>query len=232
MTQSVISKRWALFGASRGLGRATYCQLIQKNSIDSYLLFARKKNRLDELTALCKKASYCTIDFTQSIEDKNLIDKINSFAPTHLIYFAAGGPFGAYETKQWKDHLWAYRLNFLFPAWLLYELLKNNTSCQQITFIGSSVCETNPDPNASSYASGKAALMKLITSIQIERIQNQQPLPDIRLLSPGYLDTELLPKNAWPRKTPELISNPDFIAKKLISWLSDEEQVLTHLTLK
>ena len=105
---------------------------------------------------------------------------------------AGGGPHGKFQSKEFKDHLWAYKLNLLFPAELIHWSLRN-LSLKQFVLVGSSVAESNADPLASSYSSAKHGLKGLVSSINAEGCDF-----DLRLFSPPYMDTDLLPNNSQP----------------------------------
>jgi short-subunit dehydrogenase len=203
--------KYVLLGASRGLGAAT--KTIYKNRNKSVVAFSRSTDS--------------SHDFSKLNESENTLSKIEQERPTHIIYFAGGGPYGEFAKKDLKDHDWAFRLGFQFPAMLLHQVLRNPSSwpdLQQICFVGSAVAESNPDPGAASYAAAKHALKGLITSIQNESHGSL----DIRLFSPGYMDTQLLPRNAWPRQVEGLVKNPEKVAEFLVNWLESADSVNQH----
>ena len=78
--------------------------------------------------------------------------------------------------------------------------------------MGSSVAEDKADPGAASYAAAKHALKGLLESVILEK-----PDLDVRLFSPGYMDTGMLPQNAWPRQQ-GLAEDPDAVARRLWQW--------------
>jgi len=141
-------------------------------------------------------------------------DKINKFSPTHIFYIAGGGPHGLFASKSYKDHLWAYRLNLLAPAKLIHWAL-NNLSLKQLIITGSSVAEGKADPLASSYASAKHGLKGLVASLREEKLN-----VDLRLFSPPYMETDLLPKNSEPYSKGQVKSSAE-IAKLFYEWSND-----------
>lgn len=157
------------------------------------------------------------------------------FQSQKLFYVAGGGPYGAFENKKWSDHQWAFKVNFLCPAFLLHQLMQTNI-CQQIVIVGSAIAESKPDVNAASYAAAKHALKGLITSVQAEQKKMSQAQIDLRLFSPGYIDTPMLPTNAWPRQlTVEqqalMIASPKALAEQLLGWISHPNDANCHLNL-
>ena len=84
--------------------------------------------------------------------------------------------------------------------------------------VGSAIADEKADPGAASYAAGKHALKGLVDSIQEEK-----PHLDLRIFRPGYVDTELLPPQAKPRKEGKIILTPDEAAQIFVSWVLDPQ---------
>lgn len=209
-----LQDRWALLGCSRGLGRA-FAELLPSSP---QLLIARKTELLKDFS----QAQIAKYDFAKKETWPSLIQEIQNFKPTRLVYFAGGGPFGNFESKSWKDHEWSLKVTFECPAFLLHSLL-NDANLRQLTFVGSQIAENSSDAGASSYCAGKHALKGLVTSVIAEKKEK-----DVRLFSPGYLDTELLPTNAWPRQQSKLDS-PKEAAEVMLNWLQKDDGVHQHL---
>ncbi|MCB0343411.1 MAG: SDR family oxidoreductase, partial [Bdellovibrionales bacterium] len=146
-----------------------------------------------------------------------LLIKLNEFQPEQIIYVAGGGPFGRFHDKKWKDHEWAWQVSFLTPARLLH-WAGGQKQLKQFIVIGSSVAEDNPDPNAASYASAKHALKGLVTSVQKE-----DPPFDLRLFSPSYMDTDMLPPSSWPRREGLKLRDPNEIAREFWDWALNDD---------
>lgn len=202
--------RIAILGASRGLG-AELAQHIHKEAPDSVLLLSSRKEA--PLKILARAGDWVAVsDFSNTDQQEKLIATLRDFKPETLFYVAGGGPFGAYEGKEWKDHLWAMEVNLLFPARVLHALMAEvelRGAIRKIVFVGSAIAGQRPDPKASSYAAAKHGLRGLITSIQAER-----PSVDIQLFEPGYMETDMLPRHAWPRQQ-GIAANPKDEARKL-----------------
>jgi short-subunit dehydrogenase len=207
--------RWVLLGATSGLGKAFYDLILPKS--EAVLSISRKaklKSPPDE-KVICLQA-----DFSKTEQWDLIYQKISEFNPEKVVYFAAGGPFGFYDQKKFSDHQWAWRVSFEFPAFLLHRFLqeKLNPSLRHICFIGSEIAENKPDPKAASYAAAKHALRGLLNSVNAEmkliEYGRKYP-PEILLFSPGYMDTPMLPQQAWPRAEKGLVSRPDAVALQL-----------------
>lgn len=218
-------RKVAILGASRGLG-FFIAKSLTTHPFPSLWLSSRKITELQEHPDFQwpQKEQQLVLfpaDFTQENALTHLIPSLQAFSPEQIIYCAGGGPYGSFHQKPWHSHLWAFRLNLLFPSQLLHTLLKEKNSSfhqlKQVVFIGSAVAENQADPGASSYAAAKHGLRGLLHSL-IEENKNNPPVLDIRLYSPHYMNTDLLPKNSKPRQQSQPIDEPSAIAEDLIQW--------------
>jgi short-subunit dehydrogenase len=197
-----------ILGGSRGLGHSLHKGLTA--------LHIPSENR--------SRKTKPAFDFSKPESWNSILEQMITFNPSRIIYCAGGGPFGPYSRFDWKDHQWSLRVNFEFPAFLILNLLKNPPiNLKQLVFIGSQVAESKADPGAASYAAGKHALKGLITTLIAE---NHTPF-DLRLLSPGYMETDLLPMGSPPRLQ-GLARSPDHIARQMIQSISNSEQRNSH----
>lgn len=197
-----------ILGASRGLG-AELAKLLSSQS--NLMLVSRKLHQMEKLFSSPHKLY--EMDLTQDSKWEELFQAILSFKATRIFYVAGGGPHGLFQNKQWKDHTWAFRLNFLCPAYLIYQCLKKHEIFQQFIYVGSDICEHSPDPRGASYAASKHAMKGLIKSIQQE-----SPSFDLRLFSPGYMDTDMLPPNSKPRDNKLKLLNSGEVASSVWHW--------------
>jgi len=157
-----------------------------------------------------------------------LLEKIRRTEMEKVFYFSGGGPFGGYGAKEMKDHLWAWKVNFETPAFLLHSFLSESKfHVEQVVFVGSAIAESQADPGAASYAASKAALRGLITSVQKE-----SPPFDLRLFSPGYMDTEMLTPNARPRQGQGVLHQPVEMAVQFLKWTESKDDFGSHLVIK
>ena len=220
-------ENWFFLGASRGLGRQSVLHWDQKVKGKTFYLFSRNLESLNQLADQIKNNDVYVVsaDFT-SIEKQDQIMEIMSsqVSPSAILYFAGGGPYGDYEKHKWSSHFWAYELNFLFPAKLLHFGLQQN-KYHLFLYIGSSVAENQPDVRAGSYAAGKHGMKGLMTSVAGESEERNCLL---RLFSPGYMDTDLLPPGARPRQVGVSISSPAQVASALFDWLESSQGIFVH----
>lgn len=215
------SETWILLGASRGLGRAFALKVGQQNPNVNLYCFSRKDPQIPG------QAGFESFDFSKAENWEPLAEKILSLKARRIFYFAAGGPFGKYQDKEWKDHQWAWKVSFEFPAYLCHRILREPQGILQMVLVGSSVAESHPDPMAGSYSAAKHALLGLISSVQAEK-----PAVDLRLFSPGYMDTALLPANAWPRQREAVVKSPEAVAETLWTWIHNADDEPKHFVLK
>ncbi len=195
-----------ILGGSRGLGQAIVKEL--QHTQPSWRLFVFARKNVEH-----------TFDFSKSQDQAKVIATIGEQKPSRIFYIAGGGPYGEFAKKEWKDHQWALDVSFLFPAKLIHESLRLEF-VKQFVVIGSLVAESQAHPMGASYGAAKSALLGLLQSIKAE---NPAPSLDLRLFSPTFINTELLPKNAYPRRLGLPILEADFVAKKFCQWIVNPE---------
>lgn len=193
-------ENWSLLGASRGLGLEFSKLIPSLNKEVSLFLASRSIN---------------SFDFSKSALYELYCEKVLATNPHRIFYFAAGGTYGPYQKFEWKDHTWTMNVTFQFPAFLLRYFLNSKTDLKQIVLIGSSIAESQPDPQAAMYCAAKHALRGLVDSVVLEN-----PPFEVRLFSPGYMNTKMLPKGAWPREQ-GLVLEPSQVASELLSFSCD-----------
>jgi NAD(P)-dependent dehydrogenase (short-subunit alcohol dehydrogenase family) len=211
-------ERVLILGGSRGLGQALVEGLTRLTFTDLGSAGSQPEDLPRpnlEVISISRK-SHLSMDFSKKEAWPGIVNRIFDLNPTRIIYVAAGGPYGAFQKFEWKDHDWAFHVTFLFPSFLLHETLRSRPEkLKQLALVGSSVAESSPDPGAASYCAAKHALRGLVTSLQLEG-----PPFDLRLLSPGYMVTDLLPRDSAPRLSGRA-RDPRKIAALMIQSISD-----------
>lgn len=202
--------RTVIFGASRGLG-AELAKFVAGQGIN-VTGFARKEDRLKKISESFPFFEHHVADV--SIEQNqeralNLLFELTNV--TKIFCVVGGGPYGPFQKRAFKDHEWAWQVTYVFAARLVHAVLSRPAPRPQVILIGSSVAESAPDPMAASYCAAKHALFGLYKSLKAEA-----PDFDLRLFSPGYMDTELLPSNAAQRKLG--VFDPAVLAQELWTW--------------
>ncbi len=231
---TIMGQRVVILGASRGLGLALAERLLQEDPNLVLLSVSREAEQSlqqPQLEKFNNRIKTANIDFTSPSAVKEVYQNLILFRPHRFFYIAGGGPYGAFHKKSWKDHEWALRLNFLFPAELMHLMMRDWQrfhELKQMVLVGSAIADSSADPFATSYSAGKHGLRGLVTSLQAE---NQIPV-DLRLFSPGYLDTEMLPPNATPRKDGSKIYSTEEAVQFLLAKLSDTELRNQNIQLK
>lgn len=208
--------RAVILGASRGLGAALAAEISK--SAYAVTGFARKSEPMVKLQAQFPLFEYQLVDFSVRADQDAVIHYVLEQDCRKVFCVAAGGPFGPFQEREWKDHLWAWEVSFLFYARLLHALLKERKFETQVIAVGSSVAENLPDPKAASYCAAKHALKGLVMSLRSEN-----PDWDLRLFSPGYMDTEMLPRQASVRQ--QGVYQPDIIARELWLWSLSADEI-------
>lgn len=197
-----------LIGGRRGLGAAVARAWRARHPTHEMLLTSRKP--FDEAGSL-------VCDLAQGSDVDKLVHAMKEWGPHRVFCFAGGGPYGAFQTKEWKDHHWALQVSLMAPMRLLLESLRLS-SCGQVILVGSAIAEAQPDTNAASYAAAKHGLVGLVSSVKQEN-----PQQDVRLFSPGYMDTDMLPPQAAARRHPEALLEVDDVAAEFVEWALDPQ---------
>ncbi len=199
------SKTIAVFGATRGLGLA----MAQIYREQGFQVLSLSRSVGESFPGFPNGKKF---DASKPDQWSQILNFLQQSKISRWIYAAGGGPYGNFQDKEWKDHEWALNVSFRFPAFLAWHFLSPQFQhVQQMAVIGSSVAEDHPDPKAAMYCASKHALKGLILSLQQE-----SPQRDLRLLSPPYMDTSMLPVNAWPRQhmdSKNLVQDPHVIAQ-------------------
>lgn len=207
---------WVILGSHKGLGYHLVKRLLKLESTAQVLGFSRQDSGKFKDH---EKYKFLSFDFTKVYDDEILFNKIKQTIlelsadklPLKIIYVAGGGPFGDYSSKDWKDHEWAIKLNFLFPAKLIHSLKLLPEI--QFLYVGSAIAEdAGGDAYGPSYAASKWAMKGLIASIK----KDPKGLHCLHF-SPSYMDTEMLPKNSFPRRENLNISDPQEVAAQILS---------------
>lgn len=212
--------RVALLGSSRGLGNSLAQALSSVEGV-RILGVARKRDLLDaQKNRLGSVFQGFPFDLSKMDDFTRLETELKEFSPHRIVYMAGGGPYGPFDKISFSSHQWAWRVSFEGAARICHWALQQALPPQMI-LVGSAICETLGDPNGASYAAAKHALRGLYLSLKEER-----PQWDLRLFSPGYLDTELLPKGAPVRY--KKVWDPVEVSGRFVEWMLDDEKIGDH----
>jgi len=174
--------------------------------------WGRKENKLQEIRERYPLFEYRLADFSTMHGQDQVIQYLVDAEETYgkVFFVAGGGPYGLYQERKWSDHEWALQVSFLFAARALHALCVAQR-LEQVILVGSSVAENDADVRAASYSAAKHALKGLWSTLRAEN-----PNWDLRLFSPGYMDTELLPAQAPVRR--QGVYSPEALAQELWTW--------------
>ena len=191
-----------IVGTSRGLGAALVKEFLSRD----HQVSSVSRNQSDQ------DVEFVRADMSKSNDVESVTQFLTEKQPDVVIYNAAGGPYGEFEKKNFKDHWWSLQVSLHAPMQIAHFVLNNLPSTKMI-FIGSAIAESGGDQMASSYAVAKAGLRALF-----ESVRNENDDTNLRLVSPGYMDTPLLPSNSWPRQNQSLL-NPETVAIMVADWV-------------
>ena len=209
-------------GCSRGLGRAVALEYTTQRPLGKCVLVARNQDSLNSLASQIP-GTHEVFPFDLSSEKKlpRLTGALEFHEVEKIFYFAAGGPHGPFESKSWASHIWSLQVSFLTPTWLLHHFCRHPSPLKQFVVVGSAISESQPNPLSASYTSAKHALKGLIGSLQGEKKEGQGGFLDLRIFSPGYIDTDLIPPKAPIRQNPENLWNKEALASLFVQWVLD-----------
>ncbi|MCB9073273.1 MAG: SDR family oxidoreductase [Bdellovibrionaceae bacterium] len=196
-----------VIGGRRGLGKAIVDTWGEMQPQDVCCVTSRKAD--PRVQFVC--------DLSRQDQVGELLDKMDQEKPERVFCVAGAGPYGSYLKKEWKDHDWALQVSLLSPLRITHHCLRADY-CQQIILVGSSVAESSPDPQASSYSAAKHGLKGFVASVRGEELGGK----DLRLFSPPYMDTDMLPVNAAAREAHTIYSPVD-VGREFVHWALDPQ---------
>lgn len=189
-------KNVLILGGSKGLGKTIKDEFGDK---------ALSVSRSDEVK----------VDLSKPESLETLKEIIDATSFDVIFYCAGGGPHGDYFSKPSHAHEWAYQVNFFRPTEIAH-YLKSISFKGLFVYIGSAIAERSVSKKSLSYSmSKKSSLFTLL-------LMPEQDLK-VRVFSPPYMNTALLPKNSWPRvEASELVLETKEVADELLSWISGD----------
>lgn len=163
------------------------------------------------VTSSRSKGADYLFDLSKDESVTALLQTLDEEKPERVICAAGGGPYGEFQNKEWKDHSWGLSVTLLSPMRIAHHLLRSSY-CRQILLIGSAIAENSADKYAASYCAAKHGLKGFVSTVVIEA-----GYKDIRLFSPGYMATDMLPPNA-AEKTGKTPVKPEDVARVFVDW--------------
>ena len=189
-----MNVKFLVLGGSKGLGQAI-------------------ANQLGEGGIVVSRSKGVEIDLSESKSFSRVKSLITNNSFETIIYCAGGGPHGEFFSKPLHAHKWAFEVNFLRPIEIAYYLKSINYKGLFI-YIGSAIAERSSSLKSLSYSNSKKMALKVLLSLKEEELR-------VRVFSPPYMNTDLLPLKSWPRlEASELVLEPKQVAQTLLNWMS------------
>lgn len=207
-SNEINSKQWSnikqqkslILGGSKGLGL----------SISEYL---KNTGYFENIRCLSRRSTIESLDFSKPDSLSQIKKHIFDFKPELIFYVAGGGVHGPYFSKPSHSHRWTFEVNFFRPTEIA-EHLKNIKYQGTFVYIGSAIAERSHSKTGLSYSESKKLALKTLLSLKESELK-------VRVFSPPYMDTALLPQKTWPRlEAPHLVLSPDQVAAELLKWLN------------
>lgn len=197
-----------IFGASSGLGSCL-------NQLGECWTVGRR--------AVANSSRHFSCDFSKPEQVANLIEvlkvEIDRGIKIKTVYFcAAGGPWGTFLAKEWKDHQWSIQVSLLSPLRVMHELARLVPQCRFILF-GSEIAQrthSEAEACASSYVAAKCGLLGAFYSM------NKEQEFEVGMVTLTYMDTQMLPPQARPRLRGEELLSPERVARLVWKWANSD----------
>ncbi|MGE4313550.1 MAG: SDR family NAD(P)-dependent oxidoreductase [Pseudobdellovibrionaceae bacterium] len=195
MTEPYLNQTVWIIGASSGIGKALAYELHERGA--RLILSARSKDKLDELAGSLNR-NHIVLPLDVAKEDAfekafRTLQKADTL-PDRMVTLAAiyePGPVDGMDLKKASrliDINLKGTLSFVQTA---LEIARTRRAYTQIAVCGS-VAGYSGLPNGQPYSATKAAVMNFAESL---RAECQSDHIDIRLISPGFVDTPMTKKN-------------------------------------
>lgn len=209
-------------GGSMGLGRAI-AEAFLKAGADVFLCARTEAPLFKAQSELSEKfperkvfAQPCDVSNESEVSEL-FSEALNKLGRIHSLILNAGvyGPMGAFETldlAEWRRAMDINLYGVLLPCRCAVPHFKKNGGGKIVILSGGGA--TNPLPNISSYATSKAAVIRLMETLSLE-LKNFHI--DINAIAPGALATRMMDEllSAGPEKV-----GADFYQKN-IRWKNE-----------
>ncbi len=204
-------------GASAGLGEEFVLQLAPR--VDTFVLVARREDRLNELAAKVvarfpkSRVEVIAADLVSPDGCTRLIETLSSkgLVPDLLINNAGMGDYGEFATAEWSRIETMLRLNMEALTRLSHALIPGMIRQRAGAIINiSSLASVLPIPDFAVYAATKAYVTSFSEALRIELKEHGIP---VLAVCPGPVKTEF---GTVSRRTPdqEFSTNPAFYVSK------------------
>ena len=212
-------KNVIITGGSIGFGKALAEKFLSEGanvsicSRNEQQLFDTKSELTSKFPSQTILAKKCDVSIEKDVKEF-ITHSIDVFKTIHVLILNAGvyGPMGPIETvslDEWKKSIDINLFGVLLPCRELIPHFKQNEFGKIIVLSGGGA--TSPMPNLSSYATAKAAVVRLIETLSKELYSYNV---DVNAIAPGALSTRMMEQviNAGP----EIVGDEFF--KKNQNW--------------
>lgn len=202
----VKDKNVIITGGSIGFGKALAEKFLSEGanisicSRNEQQLFDTQSELISKFPNQTILAKKCDVSIEKDVKEF-ITHSIDVFKTIHVLILNAGvyGPMGPIETvslDEWKKSIDINLFGVLLPCRELIPHFKQNEFGKIIVLSGGGA--TSPMPNLSSYATAKAAVIRLVETLSKELHSYNV---DVNAIAPGALSTRMMDQviNAGPK---------------------------------
>lgn len=182
--------------AEKFLNEGANVSICSRNEIQLFDTQSELMSKFPNQIIIAKK---CDVSIQKDVNEF-ITHSIDVFKTIHVLILNAGvyGPMGPIETvslDEWKKSIDINLFGVLLPCRELIPHFKQNKFGKIIVISGGGA--TNPMPNLSSYATSKAAIVRLAETLSKELLSYNV---DVNAIAPGALSTRMMDQiiNAGP----------------------------------
>ncbi|BCU78609.1 SDR family oxidoreductase [Luteolibacter sp. LG18] len=237
-----LSKRFAcalVTGASAGLGEEFVLQLAPR--VDSFVLVARREDRLNELSAVIrarhpgKLVEVIAADLSRPQDVARVLDHLpqRGLVPDLLVNNAGLGDYGEFADAEWPRVEAMLRVNIEALTRLTHGVIPGMIRQKRGAIINiSSLASTLPIPDIAVYSATKAYVTSFSEAIRVELRDHDIP---VLAVCPGPVKTEFgevarrSEEDSIPMNAAFYVSKEQVVAESLAALDADKPRVYPGL---
>lgn len=216
-----------IIGASKGIGaELSYVYAKDKREL---ILVGRDILNLEMVKSRCEQMGSTAEIFICDLENDSSLYSLICFLKIQaieiFIYNAGYAKIGKFLNISEKDILSQIKVNSVIPTLLTKNLGETFINCKSsLAYIGS-IASYFSAPGASIYFSSKNYIKAFVLGVYEEFKESGI---NITLISPGFVDTDMIKNNIKNRKLPNfLVSNPQEVALKIKKAIFKKKRTIT-----